>query len=90
MLCFLGLFFLAAKPYKILKGIPIRNTEKAGDFNLMTKDRILWIISGLDWDRLTRWEENFVERMEIQFKEEGDLTRGQEEKLEEIYREKSK
>ena len=56
----------------------------------MTKDRLYWIINGLDWDRMTRWEENFIERIEIQFKEEGDLTMAQEEKLEEIYREKAK
>jgi len=56
----------------------------------MTKARIQWIISGLNWDRLTPWEERFVERMEIQFKEEGYLTKGQEEKLEEIYREEAK
>jgi hypothetical protein len=56
----------------------------------MTKDRLFWIIDGLDWDRLTRWEENFIEKMELQFKEEEYLTKAQEEKLEEIYKEKAK
>lgn len=57
----------------------------------MTKDRLEWIISGLDFNLLTPWEEQFVEDMEKRLKDqEKDLTERQEEILERIYREKSR
>jgi hypothetical protein len=66
----------------------------AGD--LMTKDRLKWIISGLDFESLTDWEERFVESVEKHFEERvkrsghGYLTEGEENILEKIYREKGR
>ena len=56
----------------------------------MTKDRLKWIISGLDFDILTDWEEEFVESIEKYFNKKGDLTDTQEEILERIYEKKSR
>ena len=56
----------------------------------MTSDRLSWIISGLDFNTLSDWEERFVESVEKYFKDHGDLTEVQENKLEEIFREKSR
>lgn len=56
----------------------------------MTKDRLSWIISGLDFNTLSDWEEKFVINVEKYFKTHGDLTEAQEDKLEEIFRDKTK
>jgi hypothetical protein len=56
----------------------------------MTSERLAWIISGLDWDKLDDWEEKFVESIERYFKSHRDLTRAQENRLEEIFRTKSR
>jgi hypothetical protein len=56
----------------------------------MTKDRLKWIISGLDFNSLTEWEEKFVESVEKYFKIHGDLTEKQEETLERIFAEKTR
>jgi len=56
----------------------------------MTLDRLKWIISGLDFDYLTDWEQQFVETVEIYFYRKGNLTERQEEILERIFREKSR
>jgi hypothetical protein len=54
----------------------------------MNKDRLSWIVRGLDYDRLTDWEQRFVESVEMQFNEKGFLTEKQEDTLERIYKEK--
>ena len=56
----------------------------------VTADRLSWIISGLNFDSLTDWEEGFVESAENYFKHHGDLTKKQEETLERIFKEKSR
>jgi hypothetical protein len=56
----------------------------------MTKDRLDWIIGGLDWERLTLWEEKFVSACEKGHKKYGNITEPMETKLEEIFREKSR
>lgn len=56
----------------------------------MTKDRLHWIISGLDFNDLSLWEETFIESCERYFIKCGDLTEKQEEILERIYKEKSR
>ncbi len=56
----------------------------------MDKARLSWIISGLDFDLLTDWEEKFVESVEAYFKRTGDVTQKQEEILERIFQEKSR
>ena len=63
-----------------------RNREITRD--VMTKDRLQWIISGLDWEQLTEWEERFVENVEKFFEKSGYLSVNQEDILERIYREK--
>lgn len=54
----------------------------------MTGDRLKWIISGLDFDLLSPWENAFVDTIEWNFKKKRDLSQKQEEILERIYREK--
>lgn len=56
----------------------------------MTKDRLKWIITGIDWEKLTPWEEKFVEDVEGYFGRKGDLTDKQEEILERIHKEKGR
>lgn len=56
----------------------------------MTSERLKWIISGIDWDRLTDREEKFVESAEAFFKQRNYLTEAQEKWLEDIYANKSK
>ncbi len=56
----------------------------------MIKSRLEWVIKGLDWERLTPWEERFIEDVEDYFKRKGDLTEKQEEILERIDKEKSR
>ena len=55
----------------------------------MTKDRLRWIISGLDFNLLNDWEERFVEACEKRMKIKGDLTEPMEEILERLYKEKA-
>ena len=56
----------------------------------MDQQRFDWVIDGLNEDRLTAWESDFVESCKDRMETEGDLTPGQEEKLEEIFREKGR
>ena len=44
-----------------------------------------WIIDGLDEDKLTEWEIEFVESVKERMKTKGDLTPKQEDRLEEIF-----
>ncbi len=56
----------------------------------MDKQRLQWIIEGLDWDKLNEWEEEFVQACENRMGVMGDVTPKQEEVLENLYRKKSK
>ena len=56
----------------------------------MDAERMRWVISGLNFDDLSDWEEKFVESVEKYFKKHGDLTEAQENKLEEIFKDKSR
>lgn len=62
----------------------------------MNEDRLKWVISGLDFDKLSDWEENFVEQVEKRFEQRkkrdshGYVTPGEEEVLERLYKEKGK
>lgn len=61
-------------------------------------ERIKWIISGLDWEKLTEWEEKFVESIEKQsnsgrvLSDDGNRDDGnsQMEVLERIYQRKGR
>lgn len=56
----------------------------------MDQQRFDWIIDGLDEDKLTEWETGFIESVKERMETKGDLTPGQEDKLEEIFREKTR
>ena len=56
----------------------------------MKKDRLEWIISGLNQYRLTEREEQFIKMLEQEFNQNNKLTDLQEEKIESLYKEKSK
>ncbi len=56
----------------------------------MKKDRLEWIISGLNQYRLTEREDQFIKMLEQEFSQNNKLTDLQEEKIENLYKEKSK
>jgi len=56
----------------------------------MDRERFEWILEGLDDDKLTVWEAEFLESVAAFFENRGYLTEKQEEILERIYREKSR
>lgn len=56
----------------------------------MDQKRMDWILDGLDDDRLTMWEAGFVVSVTKFFEDTGFLTEAQEDKLEEIFRDKTK
>jgi DNA repair ATPase RecN len=56
----------------------------------MKKDRLEWVISGLNRYTLTKGEDQFVKSAERDFTEKSNLTQQQEERLEALYKEKSK
>ncbi len=57
---------------------------------MMDRERFLWIMDGLDDDQLTLWEADFVDACERGWIKYGKLTEAMEDKLEEIYKRKSK
>lgn len=56
----------------------------------MIKDRLKWILTGINYEKVTDWEQRFLEDVESYFKRKGDLTDKQEEILERIFREKGR
>ena len=56
----------------------------------MDRERFKWILSGLNHDKLTLKESEFIESCEKGFERYGKLTQSVEEWLEKIYREKSR
>ncbi len=55
----------------------------------MNKERLEWVISGLNQHTLTKTEDQFVKTVLEDFGEKHVLTELQEEKLESLYKEKS-
>ncbi len=53
----------------------------------LQNERVKWIISGLVYDNLTDWEQDFIGSVEIQSDEGKVLTNKQMEILEKIYKE---
>ena len=51
----------------------------------MDKERLKWIVSGLDWEQLNDWELRFVESCEKRMEEKGSITEKMEGILEELY-----
>ena len=56
----------------------------------MNKERLEWVISGLNQHALTKTEDQFVKTVLEEFGKKQMLTELQEERLETLYREKSK
>ncbi len=56
----------------------------------MNKERLDWVVSGLNRYNLTKKEDQFVKSAEQDFNEKNMLTEQQEEKLESLYKEKSR
>ena len=56
----------------------------------MDAQRFDWIIDGLNEGKLTEWETDFIESCKDRMETKGELTPGQEEKLEEIFRQKGR
>ncbi len=56
----------------------------------MKRDRLEWIISGLNQYKLTEREDQFIKLLEQEFSQKNMLTDLQEEKIENLYKEKSK
>jgi len=56
----------------------------------MNYERLEWIISGLNRYKLTEKENQFVKSAEYDFNQKKMLTEHQEEKLESLYKEKSR
>jgi DNA repair ATPase RecN len=57
---------------------------------VMNHERLEWIISGLSRYKLTEKENQFVKSAEVDFNQKNKLTEQQEEKLENLYKEKSR
>jgi hypothetical protein len=62
--------------------------EKGGA--IVNHERLEWIISGLSRYKLTEKENHFVRSAEYDFNQKNKLTEHQEEKLENLYKEKSR
>lgn len=61
-------------------------------FKCAKRRRIKWMLAALprpdsdQWGDLTDWEQNFLTKIRAKFKEEENLTIGQYDKLEQVYR----
>jgi hypothetical protein len=56
----------------------------------MNKERLDWVMSGLNRYKLTQKEDQFIKSTEDDFNQKNVITEQQEEKLESLYKEKSK
>jgi hypothetical protein len=56
----------------------------------MNRERLDWVMSGLNRYKLTQKEDQFVKSAEQDFSQKNMLTEQQEEKLESLYKEKSR
>jgi hypothetical protein len=56
----------------------------------MNKERLEWVVSGLNRYRLTQKEDQFIKSTEEDFNQNNMITEQQEERLESLYKEKSK
>jgi DNA repair ATPase RecN len=56
----------------------------------MEKERLEWVMSGLSHYHLTAREDQFIKSVKQDFSQKNTLTEEQEEKLESLYKEKSK
>ena len=56
----------------------------------MNRERLDWVMSGLNRYKLTQKEDQFIKSTEEDFNQKNMITEQQEEKLESLYKEKSK
>ena len=56
----------------------------------MNKERLEWVMSGLSHYKLTAGEDQFIKLAEQDFNQKNLLTKQQEERLENLYKEKSR
>jgi hypothetical protein len=56
----------------------------------MNKERLEWVVSGLSRYKLTQKEDQFIKSTEEDFNQNNMITAQQEERLENLYKEKSK
>jgi len=56
----------------------------------MNRERLDWVMSGLNRYKLTQKEDQFIKSTEDDFNQKNMITEQQEEKLESLYKEKSK
>jgi len=56
----------------------------------MNKERLDWVMSGLNQYRLTENEKQFIKSASVDFDQKQMLTERQEQRLENLYKEKSK
>ena len=56
----------------------------------MNRERLEWVMSGLNRYKLTQKEDQFIKSTEEDFNQKNMITEQQEEKLESLYKEKSK
>ncbi len=56
----------------------------------MMRSRLEWIISGIDYNQLSKWEDDFIDSAVTYFGRHGDLTEKQEAILERLFEEKSR
>ena len=56
----------------------------------MNKQRLEWVMSGLNQHALTKTEDHFLQTVSADFDKNQALTEHQEERLENLYKEKSK
>ncbi len=57
---------------------------------IMDKARLEWVVSGLNQHKLTKAENQFIKTILEEFEKKNALTELQEERLENLYKEKSK
>ncbi len=54
----------------------------------MDRARFDWILKAIEWEKLTSWEEDFLQSCDSQLKKKNKLSERQEEIIERIFREK--
>ena len=70
-----------------MRGTQAASAKRGG---IMNHERLEWIISGLSRYKLTEKENQFVKSAEVDFNQKNKLTDQQEERLESLYKEKSR
>lgn len=55
----------------------------------MTRDRMEWVLSGLNRTGLNKFEKGFIKQVQGKFERVGNLSASEERQLEQIYRTKS-